>query len=383
MESWILWFLFVLAIAAGWWLGRRERKRPQSLELGLQYLLNDQQDQAVAALVGELEFLSDNVETHLALGGLLRRRGELERAVVVHESILSRTRLDTKTRHEVEIELARDYLQAGLLDRAEALSLQLAKENPKFQTESLKITLSIYEQEREWEKAIETAKLMLGGANEEQIDQAISHYYCEQAEQLFEAGNISAARDAISGATGHLPRNPRVSLIQAKMELHEGRFDQAIKVLKRLPEQDVDFVPEALLLLKKTYQLGGFDLGDYRAFLESCLNKTSSISIVLAVAEIIKEVQGDEAAAKYIANYLKKNPTLRGLTQLIDLHVENAHGISKQNLYILRSFAEALAADKPAYRCIECGFEGKRLNWRCPSCKKWSSTRPIFGLEGE
>ena len=383
MESWILWFLFVLAIAAGWWLGRRERKRPQSLELGLQYLLNDQQDQAVAALVGELEFLSDNVETHLALGGLLRRRGELERAVVVHESILSRTRLDTKTRHEVEIELARDYLQAGLLDRAEALSLQLAKENPKFQTESLKITLSIYEQEREWEKAIETAKLMLGGANEEQIDQAISHYYCEQAEQLFEAGNISAARDAISGATRHLPRNPRVSLIQAKMELHEGRFDQAIKVLKRLPEQDVDFVPEALLLLKKTYQLGGFDLGDYRAFLESCLNKTSSISIVLAVAEIIKEVQGDEAAAKYIANYLKKNPTLRGLTQLIDLHVENAHGISKQNLYILRSFAEALAADKPAYRCIECGFEGKRLNWRCPSCKKWSSTRPIFGLEGE
>ena len=167
------------------------------------------------------------------------------------------------------------------------------------------------------------------------------------------------------------------------MELHEGRFEQAIKVLKRLPEQDVDFVPEALLLLKKAYQLGGLDLDDYRGFLESCLTKTSSISIVLAVAEIVREVQGDEAAAKYIANYLEKNPTIKGLTQLIDLHVENAHGISKQNLYILRSFAEALAADKPAYRCIECGFEGKRLNWRCPSCKKWSSTRPIFGLEGE
>ena len=383
MESWILWLLFVLAIAAGWGLGRRERKQPRSLELGLRHLLNDQHDQAVAALVGELEFLSDNVETHLALGGLLRRRGELEKAVVVHESILSRARLDTETQHQVQIELARDYLQAGLLDRAEALSIQLARENPRYQTESLKITLSIYEQEREWQKAIDTAKLMVGGENQEQIDEAISHYYCEQAEQLIEAGDIAAARVAISGATGHLAKNPRVSLLQARLELDEGRFEQAIKVLKRLPEQDVDFVPEALLLLKKAYQLGGFDLDDYREFLENCLTKTSSISIVLALAESVKEEQGDEAAAKYIANHLKKTPTIRGLKQLIDLHVENAHGISKQNLYILRSFAEALVADKPAYRCIECGFEGKRLNWRCPSCKKWSSTRPIFGLEGE
>jgi len=383
MESWILWLLFVFAIAAGWGLGRRERKQPRSLELGLRHLLNDQHDQAVAALVGELEFLSDNVETHLALGGLLRRRGELEKAVVVHESILSRARLDTETQHQVQIELARDYLQAGLLDRAEALSIQLARENPRYQTESLKITLSIYEQEREWQKAIDTAKLMVGGENQEQIDEAISHYYCEQAEQLIEAGDIAAARVAISGATGHLAKNPRVSLLQARLELDEGRFEQAIKVLKRLPEQDVDFVPEALLLLKKAYQLGGFDLDDYREFLENCLTKTSSISIVLALAESVKEEQGDEAAAKYIANHLKKTPTIRGLKQLIDLHVENAHGISKQNLYILRSFAEALVADKPAYRCIECGFEGKRLNWRCPSCKKWSSTRPIFGLEGE
>jgi len=383
MESWILWLLFVFAIAAGWWLGRRERKQSRSLELGLRHLLNDQHDQAVAALVGELEFLSDNVETHLALGGLLRRRGELAKAVVVHESILSRARLDTKTRHQVQIELARDYLQAGLLDRAEALSIQLARENPRYQTDSLKITLSIYEQEREWQKAIDTAKLMVGGENQEQIDQAISHYYCEQAEQLIETGDIAAARVAISGATGHLAKNPRVSLVQARLELDEGRFEQAIKVLKRLPEQDVDFVPEALLLLKKTYQLGGFDLDDYREFLENCLTKTSSISIVLAVAESVKEEKGDEAAAKYIANHLKKTPTLRGLKQLIDLNVDSAHGISKQNLYILRSFAEALVADRPAYRCIECGFEGKRLNWRCPSCKKWSSTRPIFGLEGE
>ena len=97
----------------------------------------------------------------------------------------------------------------------------------------------------------------------------------------------------------------------------------------------------------------------------------------------LREEQGDEAVAKFIANYLKKNPTIRGLSQLIDLHIDNTHGVSKQNLLILRSFAEALVADKPAYRCKSCGFDGKKMRWHCPSCKEWGTIEPIFGLEGE
>ena len=104
---------------------------------------------------------------------------------------------------------------------------------------------------------------------------------------------------------------------------------------------------------------------------------------MLAIAASIRVESGDEAVAKFVADHLKKYPTIRGLAQLIDLHIDNTHGVAKENLSILRSFVEALVANKPAYRCKGCGFEGKKMRWHCPSCKSWSTIKPIFGLEGE
>ena len=148
----------VFALAIGWTLGRRERKQSKSYELGLRHLLNEQQDEAVETLVEALRVDQDNIDTHLALGGLLRRRGELEKAVFVHVNVLKHTRLDQRTRHEVEIELMQNYLQAGLLDRAEDMSVKLALENPQYRKDSLQVTLQVYEQERDWLRCIETTR---------------------------------------------------------------------------------------------------------------------------------------------------------------------------------------------------------------------------------
>jgi lipopolysaccharide biosynthesis regulator YciM len=104
---------------------------------------------------------------------------------------------------------------------------------------------------------------------------------------------------------------------------------------------------------------------------------------VLTLANSVRDEKGDEAVSKFIAAHLKKNPTIKGLTRLIDLHIDNTHGVARENLSILRSFAEALVADKPAYRCSECGFEGKKMRWYCRICKRWGTIAPIFGLEGE
>ena len=94
METWLLYVLIVAAIGSGWWLGRRERsKNTDSIGSkyyqGLNFLLNEEPDRAVASFIDDLEVNPETLETHLALGGLLRRRGELDKAVVVHENILS------------------------------------------------------------------------------------------------------------------------------------------------------------------------------------------------------------------------------------------------------------------------------------------------------
>ena len=168
MESWLLYILMVAAIGIGWWLGRRERvKRPETLGPnyyeGLNYLLNEQPDRAVATFIQDLEVNSDTLETHLAMGGLLRRRGELEKAVVVHENILAKARLERETMLNVQLELVRDYMLAGLLDRAEDLLLKLVEEKGRIRTESLKLILEIYEREKDWHKAIEIAQMLAGG----------------------------------------------------------------------------------------------------------------------------------------------------------------------------------------------------------------------------
>jgi lipopolysaccharide biosynthesis regulator YciM len=216
--------------------------------------------------------------------------------------------------------------------------------------------------------------LAVGGATD-QYEKAISHYYCEIAEELLNRNELSTARESIREAIGHDVNNPRASLVRSRIDVEEGHYDQAIAVLTRILDQNPVYLPESLETLGEAYRLGQRPQKELREYLISCLDLTPSISI--------RDELGDDAVAKFIASHLKENPTIRGLTQLIDLHIDNTQGVAKENLTILRSFADALVADKPAYRCNGCGFEGKRMRWHCPVCKDWATIEPIFGLEGE
>ena len=393
MDNFILYALIVGAIGIGWLLGRRDRTKTSEIVgpeyyQGLHYLLNEEPDRALTTFIENLEVTNDTLETHLALGGLLRRRGELDKAVVVHENILVHSKLSKHDMQRVQLELARDYLLAGLLDRAEELCVQLSQEPEtgkpdSVRRDSLKITLEIYELEKEWSQAIEVAKLLAVGGATDQYEKAISHYYCEIAEELLNRNELSSARESVREAIGHDVNNPRASLVRSRIDVKEGHYDQAIAVLTRILDQNPVYLPESLETLGEAYRLGQRPQKELREYLISCLDLTPSISIVLMLAKSIRDELGDDAVARFIASHLKENPTIRGLAQLIDLHIDNTDGVAKENLTILRSFADALVADKPAYRCNGCGFEGKRMRWHCPVCKDWATIEPIFGLEGE
>lgn len=389
MENGLLYILILAAIGIGWWLGRRERKKSTEMVgpnyyQGLNYLLNEQPDRAFSTFIDNLEVNDDTLETHLALGGLLRRRGELDKAVIVHENILSQARLSRKDMQGVQLELARDFMLAGLLDRAEEICVPLIQEaDHELRRDGLHIMLQIYEREKEWLQAVEVAKQLVTGEDGERYEKAISHYYCELAEEQLEKNDFEAARESIREAIGHDVNNPRTSLVRGRIDVSEGHYEHAIAALTRIRDQDPVYVPESIESLEEVYRLDDRPQVEFRQYLESCLEVTPSITVVLALAKSIRDELGDEAVAKFIASHLKQNPTIRGLTQLIDLHIDNTDGVAKENLAILRSFAEALVADKPAYRCEGCGFEGKRMRWHCPVCRDWATIKPIFGLEGE
>ncbi|MDC0996909.1 lipopolysaccharide assembly protein LapB [Pseudomonadales bacterium] len=388
MDNLLLYLLIFLAIAAGWWSGRRDRRKvPPTVSAnyftGLNYLLNEEPDRAVSTFVEELEVNGDTLETHLALGNLLRRRGEIDKAIVVHKNILKNNIITPDDSRLVQLELARDYLLAGLLDRSEELLMDMIAKSGPLKNESRKLLLEIFEQGKEWRKAIEIAEMLASGTETEHFEEAISQYHCELAEEYLGSNRFDDARSALSDAMGHDARNARVSLLVGNLEFKHGNYQEAIRSLVRIKDQRAIYVPESLELLARSYEASGADPQALHDYLKACLEIIPSISIVLFLAERIREEFGDEAVAKFIADHLKRNPTIRGLSQLIDLHIDNTQGVAKENLAILRSFTEALVAGKPAYQCKSCGFEGKVLRWSCPSCKSWGKTEPIFGLEGE
>jgi len=388
MDNWQLYLLVVAAVGSGWWLGRRQRwqrTKPVGLDhyAGLNYLLNEEPDRAVARFIQDLVVTSDTLDAHLALGSLLRRRGDVEKAVIVHENILKHAAFEQDVMQNVQLELARDYLLAGLLDRAEELLLELGQHSSAVRRESLVLTLELYEREKDWRKAISVGERLAIGDEASKYEQAISHYYCELASNYLNDKNVEAARQALRDGIGHDSKNARTSLLLAEIEIQQKRYPEAIKALQRIKNQNPVYVPESLPLLQQAVKADETQAHQVRDYLEQCLQLVPSISIALTLARSVRAASGDEAMAKYIANHLKRNPTVRGLSQLIDLHMDNTQGVARQNLAILRSFAEALVADKPGYRCHECGFEGKKLHWHCPVCKSWGTIQAIYGLEGE
>ena len=398
MNDLLVFALLFAAIAIGWYLGRRSASPPTSpasppssqYYRGLNYLLDGRQDGAVDAFIGALEVNSETLETHLALGKLLRRKGEVERAIRVHQNLLARPSLPRSQVHQAHLELARDYISAGLLDRAERLLLDLVEESPEQRQASRRYLLEIYQSEREWQRAIEVAcellprKSLLGGANVESdragqtVAVALSHYRCELAQEKLGAGEVQTARRLLQEALAGDKRCVRASLMLGELELRSGRHKQAVRALRNVREQDPDYLAETVEPLRECYRELG-DEGALRSWLQDCLQSHASAALVLAVAEDMQRSEGAVSAGEFLSAQLAERPSLRGLGQLISLQMDNLDGEARDQLSLLQVLVKRLAAERPAYRCGHCGFSGRQLHWQCPGCQHWGSVRSIPG----
>ncbi|HEX4940047.1 MAG TPA: lipopolysaccharide assembly protein LapB, partial [Candidatus Kapabacteria bacterium] len=323
----------------------------------------------------------DTFETYLVMGNLYRRRGEVDRSIRIHQDLLAKPDLGKLQQATVRLELARDYLKAGLLDRSERLLKELADEAGSNQLVALEYLLSIYELEKEWHSAVETAEKL--GEKGRQVAVNLSHYHCEQAEQAAKLNDLTEARRELKQALATDRNCVRASLLQAKLETQAGNDKESIKSLRRVLEQDPQFIPETLDLLRQNYTTTE-QLSELVKYLFACLEQHPSISTVLVLSDLVRELQGDKEGAYVLAEYLKKRPTVKGLDRLIRYQMDvTDDGPVKDNLGLLQVFTQRLIQDKPVYRCEKCGFNGKTLHWQCPSCKGWGTVKPIHGIEGE
>lgn len=393
VDTWQLLLIFS-AIAIGWVLGRNSRSAsviedehghsyPQYYR-GLNYLLNDRPDSALDSFIEALEVNSDTLETHLAVGNLMRRKGEVDRAIRIHQNLLSRSSISVLHLHQAHLELARDFISAGLLDRAERLLEDLLEEAPELREVSIGHLLEVYQDEREWQKAIDLAQQLLPKKSllsstkciDVVIIRALSHYCCELAELSIEKNDYHTARLRLKQALGYDSNCVRASLIMGDIELKTSHYGVAIKSLHKVRTQDPVFLPQTLPILKSCYHKQNNGIG-FQRYLRECLKAKPSATIVLALAEDIQEREGSRAAVRFISRELTQQPSMRGLAKLLELHIANSEGGARENLSELHVLIKQLMRSQILYQCNHCGFSGQQLHWLCPSCKRWGEVKSI------
>ena len=395
MESFWIYFLLLIAVMAGWILGRLSAPRSFAKDratndmsadyfVGLNYLLNDEPDEAIDTFIKALETNNDTVETHLALGALLRRRGKVDKAIKVHQALLARPGLDKSFTDSTRLQLSIDYISAGLLDRAERLLKEILSEGSNAKWEALRHLITIYQREKEWGKAIDCSTQLLTNNNHKrdiEIRAAAAHYCCELAEQNLISAQNSNAKDEIKRAFAFDRKNVRASLLLARIEQRLGNFKSAIKELVRIRTNNPEFTSQVLGPLAECYEQI-HNMPEYEKLLTNTLPDEPDVSVVLALSDLVKNRAGDEAAIEFLNDYLTRKPSLAGLVELLKLQIPRADSVVSSNLSLLQQMVDRLVRKNPAYQCNHCGYESRSLYWLCPSCQKWDRIKPILEAGG-
>ncbi|MCP4995111.1 MAG: lipopolysaccharide assembly protein LapB [Gammaproteobacteria bacterium] len=380
----LLWLLLPIAAASGWIAARRsgdgggssggQVSHDPAYFKGLNYLLNEQPDKAIDVFVEMLEVDSETVETHLALGSLFRRRGEVDRAIRIHQNLIARPTLSRDQRTQALLELGQDYMRAGLFDRAENLFGELV-EMGSLQQPALRNLRVIYEQEKEWDRCLEVA-IKLEKLSGESLAVECAHYHCELAEIDLDSKNYDQVALHLKRALGRDPNCVRATILQAEMEASRSNCKLAIKSYKRVEKQNPDFLSEILPSMAGCYrQLGGRQ--ELVNYLQKLVDQKQGIAPVLALIEFVQSDKGDQAALDLLTTTVQKQPSLDGVDRLITLNLKRADGAEAETLKLLQEVIEKLRNQQPIYQCSKCGFTAKTLHWHCPSCKAWSSIKPV------
>jgi lipopolysaccharide biosynthesis regulator YciM len=384
-STFLLAGLFLLLAAAGWALGRfgerDEVDAPPPLNIdylkGLNFLLNEQTDQALEHFLKMVRVDAETIETHFALGSLFRRRGEVDRAIRVHQNIIARPDLAAEQRDQALFSLAKDYLSAGLLDRAEKLFVRLSQ-GSRYQVQALENLCRIFEQERDWAKAIDAGQKleMLGGRS---LALQIAHYHCELAEAAAASGDFGVARDFVKKATAGRPKTMRGALTRAHIAREMDDTKTALRLYHRIIDEHTYLISEALPEIVAIYKKEN-QIPELERALKSMLKKNPEMNSLVAYTAIVNDIGGISIIDDCVEKYMLDEPTLAEFIDLQSL-TEEGKGAHDSALAKVRRALSKLASSTPRYQCQECGFSSQRLLWQCPSCRDWETQRPASRVQ--
>ncbi|TMG78232.1 MAG: lipopolysaccharide assembly protein LapB [Betaproteobacteria bacterium] len=355
-----LWWLFGFALffGLGWLAARIDIKQ-------LNFLLNEQPDKAIEAFIEVVKVDPETVELHFALGSLFRRRGETERAIRMHRNLLERPDLGADQRLHAMVELGQDYLKAGLLDRAEDVFLEL-KDSPH-RAEALGSLREIYQQEKDWMKAVGIAR-ELEKESGESAQKEIANYYCELALSDTTHSRPDGAKRHLDAALAAHRKCVRANIILGDLTAGSGDHPAYLALA-------------AQRLLDSHRALGRMDEG--LTLLRGYLASFPSLDLLDVAFQSTLDTEGPEAAYKLVKDELRRNQTLLGLDKLLEAQLMVAPVERRNDLELVRNLIHSHTRRLARYRCENCGFKARQFYWHCPACGGWETYPPKRSEEFE
>jgi lipopolysaccharide biosynthesis regulator YciM len=381
MEFEIWWLLGIPVFFALGWIAARvdikqlvseSRSLPRGYFKGLNFLLNEQPDKAIDAFIEIVKLDPETAEMHFALGNLFRRRGETERAIRVHQNLLSRPDLPIEQQVHAQYELGMDYLKAGLLDRAEETFNLLV--DTQYGVQARRALLEIFQREKEWRRAITAAEgLQESGAGAQHKE--IAQFYCELAQDALVHMQPADAMQLLDKALQADRKNVRATMLYGDAQTAQGDIEGALKTWRRVEQQSVPHVALVAARLMDGYRKVGRPQEGVN-LLRSYLSEASSIDLIEVVFKAVIELNGVDAAKQLVVEELRRNPTLLGLDKLLEARLMDAPANVWEELSMVKNLVHGYTQKLARYQCSHCGFKARQYYWQCPGCSKWETYLP-------
>jgi lipopolysaccharide biosynthesis regulator YciM len=379
-----LFSLVLVAILIGWIIGRwkpsikklneyRSGNYPASYIKGLNYLLSDNSQKAVEIFSELIQVNTETIEIHIALGNLYRSKGEVDRAIKIHQNLLARPNLSRSQRNMAIAELANDYLKSGLLDRAENLFKELTQLEPKDPV-AYRNLLDLYITEKSWSEAASYAKI-LSDRGDKDAAIILSHCFCEIADEALAGGNNKLVRESLDKALDADQACVRAGLLLIKHHMGSNNTEAAKKVFHRLISNNPEYMDLYIAPAREIYLLAN-QSKEYQKFLQNQYEYKPSNRLAIALIEHYASVNQVEKARQFLSEVLEKLPSVEAYE--FALRFQKPAPISVNDTWNgLSVFLKSMKDKKAEFVCSQCGYESHAIQWNCPSCRRWSSMKPV------
>ncbi len=375
MSDLMLLLSLTLAVALGWWLGSKQNKPASTALPSMDMLMGDRQSETVQAILDMAE-REEAFELQLSLGTFYRRRGEIEKAIAIHQSLFARPDLDKNLGAQVQLALATDYLNAGLYDRAERLLLELCKGSSKLRVEATEKLICIYEEEQDWEKILKLDSYAHMGS---QGIKPVAYACCELADRAMKDRDWTVAERYIHQALKLDPYCIRALMLDAELADNEGLPKRVITSLKEVLNIDPSLLPLVQPKLTEIFE-ARHRPDDLEEILTTLWSEAPMPLTLHSLARHLAQEQGVDVSIQLLTQSLLKVPTVEGFALLLEQLIQQDQAVSVEYLGKIKRTIDQLRSHQEGYHCHHCGFQAEKYYWRCPSCKHWETYKPNMAL---